>query len=297
MTAMFPVLSEKDAQPKVAGSRTGISVLIMTFNEEDNLAACLESVSWSNDVVVLDSFSSDRTVEIARRAGARVVQNAYVSESAQRMFGLTQIPFLNDWVYTPDADEITPPDLRDEMLAIAADPGRPEAYFKARYKNMFMGRWIRHASLYPTWITRLVRHSRCRFEREVHSVCVADGPEGRLQHHFIHYSFNKGMEAWFAKHNRYSSVEAELATDGSAKPVRLGELFSRRSDVRRRGLKALSARLPFRPGLRFFYMYVLRGGFRDGWPGYAYCRLIAGYEFMIVLKTEERLRRASGQRI
>mgnify|MGYP000031193765 CR=1 FL=1 len=278
-------------------TRTGVSVLIMTFNEEQNLPACLASVDWSDDVVVLDSFSTDRTVEIARAAGARVVQHHYTTENGQRMFGLTQIPFLNEWVYTPDADEITPDELRDEMLAIAADQGRPEAFFKARYKNMFMGRWIKHASLYPTWITRLVRPAKVRFDREVHSVCASDQPGGLLKAHFIHYSFNNGLRAWFDKHNRYSSVEAELAIENPPPPLRWVSLFSRRADQRRGALKAMAARLPFRPTLRFLYMYVLRGGFLDGWPGYAYCRLISGYEFMIGLKTEELRRRRQGLRI
>lgn len=274
-----------------------ISVLIMTRNEEVNLPACLASLQWTDDVVVLDSFSTDRTVEIARAAGARVVKRKYDSEDQQRMFGLTKIDFKYPWVYTPDADEVTPDDLRDEMLAIAADPSRPEAMFKARYKNMFLGKWIRHSSLYPTWITRLVRPDRVRFERKVHSVCVADGPTGMLKHHFIHYSFNKGIEAWYDKHNRYSSVEAALASKRCEEKLDWADLFSTRADVRRRGLKRLSYRLPFRPALRFFYMYVLRGGFLDGWPGYVYCRLISGYEFMILLKTAELQRRERGLQV
>ncbi len=110
------------------------------------------------------------------------------------MYGLTEIEFKHAWVYTPDADEITPDDLKTEMLAITSDPTRPEVFFKARYKNMFMGRWIKHASLYPTWITRLVRPDRVRFERSVHSR-ASGGAEGELKAHFIHYSFNKGLEA------------------------------------------------------------------------------------------------------
>ena len=274
-----------------------ISVLIMTWNEEANLPACLASLAWSNDVVVLDSFSTDKTVEIAKAAGARVVQRKYDTEDQQRMFGLTQIKFKNRWVYTPDADEVTPDDLRKEMLAIAVDESRPEAMFKARYKNMFMGRWIRRSSLYPTWITRLVRPDRVRFERQVHSVCVAEGPTGMLESHFIHYSFNKGMTAWYEKHNRYSTVEAARASKRGEEMLARSDIFSGRSDVRRRGLKHLSYRLPFRPTLRFLYMYVLRGGFLDGWPGYAYCRLISGYEFMILLKTAELQRRERGLQV
>ncbi|MBB4091641.1 glycosyltransferase family 2 protein [Ochrobactrum pecoris] len=270
-----------------------VSVLIMTLNEEVNLPACLASLDWCDDIVILDSYSSDRTVEIAKAAGARVFQRAYDTEDRQRMYGITEIKFKHDWVYTPDADEITPPDLRDEMLAIASDPKRPEVFFKARYKNMFMGRWIRHASLYPTWITRLVRPDRVRFERSVHSR-ASGGPEGALQAHFIHYSFNKGLEAWYDKHNRYSSAEADLSASRLLeRKIDWGGILSTVPERRRRALKSLSYHMPFRPGLRFLYMYLLRGGFLDGKPGYLYCRLLSAYEFMIIVKTEEQRQRQS----
>ncbi|NKC22872.1 glycosyltransferase family 2 protein [Ochrobactrum oryzae] len=270
-----------------------VSVLIMTLNEEVNLPACLASLDWCDDIVILDSYSSDRTVEIAKAAGARVFQRNYDTEDRQRMYGLTEISFKHDWVYTPDADEITPPDLRDEMLAIAADATRPEVFFKARYKNMFMGRWIRHASLYPTWITRLVRPDRVRFERSVHSR-ASGGPEGALQAHFIHYSFNKGLEAWYDKHNRYSSAEADLSASRLLeRKIDWGGILSTVPERRRRALKSLSYHMPFRPSLRFLYMYLLRGGFLDGKPGYLYCRLLAAYEFMIVVKMEEQRQRRS----
>ncbi|MBC2886430.1 glycosyltransferase family 2 protein [Ochrobactrum sp. CM-21-5] len=271
-----------------------VSVLIMTLNEEANLPACLASLDWCDDIVILDSFSTDRTTEIATAAGARVYQRAYDTEDRQRMYGLTEITFKYPWVYTPDADEITPLDLRDEMLAIATDPNRPEVFFKARYKNMFMGRWIRRASLYPTWITRLVRPDRVSFERSVHSRC-SGGPGGELQAHFIHYSFNKGLEAWYDKHNRYSSVEADIsATRQLERKIDWAGIANGTADRRRRALKSLSHHLPFRPSLRFIYMYLLRGGFLDGKPGYFYCRLLAAYEFMIIVKMEEQRRHPEG---
>ena len=272
-----------------------ISVLIMTLNEEKNLPACLASLAWCDDIVVLDSYSTDGTVEIAQAAGARVYQRAHDTESRQRTYGLKEIEYKYPWVYTPDADEVTPSDLRDEMLAIARDAARPESSFRIRYKNMFMGRWIKHSSLYPTWITRLVRPDRVRYERDAHSRCLTEGPEGRLNAHFIHYSFNKGMNAWYDKHNRYSSSEArETVTSLREKRVPWRDLLSGVPEVRRRALKELSMRLPFRPAARFFYMYVLRGGFLDGREGYHYCQLLAAYEYMIVIKTEELRRRENG---
>lgn len=287
---------ERDAEEGIFdGVGNGVSALIMTLNEEKNIASCLESLAWCDDVVVLDSGSSDATVEIARRHGARVVDRAYDSECGQRNFGLTGIRYRHRWLYIPDADEVTPDDLRDEMLAIAADPSRRESFFYARYKNMFMGRWIRRSSLYPTWIPRLVCIERVRFERSVHTRCIGETPPGRLKAHFIHYSFNNGLTAWYEKHNRYSQVEArECLEILRHRGIPWSRLFSMATGERRRAVKELALRLPFRPTLRFLYMYVIRAGFLDGWRGFTYCRLLATYEHMIVLKTVELERREKG---
>src|SRR5438128_3009701 len=137
------------------------SVLILTLNEEQNLPRCLESVGWSDDIVVFDSFSSDRTVEIAREFGARVFQRGFDNELNHRTASL-QLPFKYPWVFNPDADEITPPELRDEMLACVRNPGDKVA-FRMRRRDTFMGRWIRHSSLYPTWIMRLFRPEAVSF--------------------------------------------------------------------------------------------------------------------------------------
>ncbi len=273
-----------------------ISVLIMTLNEEENLKRCLDSVAWSDDVVVLDSYSADATVEIARAAGARVHQRAYDNELGQRRFGIHGINYKYPWLYIPDADETTPPELRDEMLAIARDPDEDRVAFRVRYKNMFMGRWIRRSSLYPTWIMRLIRPDRVRLEeREINNGWLPDGPEGRLENHFLHYSFNKGLDHWFDKHNRYSSAEARESLRSLARGGFVWtDLLSARPDARRRALKELSFRAPCRPTLRFLYMYLMRGGFLDGRPGLLYCRMLAAYELMIVAKMEEMRRREEG---
>ena len=178
-----------------------ISVLILTFNEEQNLPACLASLHWSDDIVVFDSFSTDRTIEIAKAAGARIVQRQFDNEKDHRTAAL-QVSFRHPWVYNPDADEITPVELRNEMLAVVSDPARTEVAYRMRFKNMFMGCWIKHSSLYPTWVMRLFQPARISFERSINLRYVADGREGMLQNHFEHHSFNKGLSAWFETHNR-----------------------------------------------------------------------------------------------
>src|SRR5271155_5624521 len=175
-----------------------ISVLVLTLNEEAVLPTCLESLKWSDDIVVFDSFSADRTVKIAQAAGARVFARAFDDERAQRTASL-QLPFKNRWVYNPDADELTPPELRKEMLQIVADPARPEVAYRVRFKTMFHGRWIKHSSLYPTWAMRLFQPGKISFERSINLRYVVAGAEGRLQNHFEHYSFNKGINAWLEK--------------------------------------------------------------------------------------------------
>jgi len=275
-----------------------ISVLILTKNEAANLPRCLESVAWSDDIVVLDSGSTDETVKIARDFGARVFHRAFDNEAAQRTHSLG-LPFKYDWVFNPDADEVATASLRDEMAGAVAAANEAVVAYQCRFRNMFMGRWLRFSSLYPTWVIRLFRPTRIRFEREINLRYVADGAVGTLESHFEHYSFNNGFDAWFEKHNRYSSQEARESLMSLAKErVRWRSIFDFRpahARERRRALKELSFRLPMRPLLRFLYMYFGRGGILDGVPGFHYCAMVSVYEYMIVLKMLELRRRATGQ--
>ncbi|MGE5645992.1 MAG: glycosyltransferase family 2 protein [Acidobacteriota bacterium] len=266
-------------------------MLILTRNEELNLPRCLDAVSWSDDIVVLDSLSTDRTVEIARTYGARVYHRAFDNERDHRAASL-RLPFKHPWVFNPDADEIATPALCDEMRAAVEGPPRHAAYRLSR-RDMFMGRWLRHASLYPTWLVRLFRPEAVRFERSINLRCHIDGTEGRLRNGLLHYSFNNGFESWIAKHNRYSTAEAEETLNSlAAGRLDLRGLLAADPLRRRAALKELSFRLPCRPALRFLYMYFLRGGFLDGLPGYHYCRLLSIYEYMIEMKITEARRRS-----
>jgi len=266
-----------------------ISILILTLNEEANLPKCLQSVKWSDDIVVLDSFSTDRTVKIAEETGARVVQRRFDNWSAHQNWAVRNIQFKHPWVYYSDADEIVPPELRDEMLTVTREASAEPVAYRLRYKNFFCDRWIKHCGIYPVWVLRLFRPDKVHWERLVNPVPIVGGPEGRLVHHFHHYSFNKGVEAWFEKHNKYSSQEAEegIKTIAHGFEDWAGLFELRDGSRRRRALKELAFRLPFRPTLRFLYMYLLRLGFLDGWEGLTYCRLLSLYEYMIVLKMRE----------
>jgi glycosyltransferase involved in cell wall biosynthesis len=262
-----------------------ISVLVLTLNEEVNLRRCLETVSWSDDIVVFDSFSSDSTVAIAREFGARVIQRHPENERLQREASL-KVCFKHEWVFNPDADEVPTPELVAEMTEAVKSPGDVVA-FRVRFKNMFMGKWIRHSSLYPTWVVRLFKPEHISLQRTTNLTYVIEGREGRLHNHLIHYSFEKGLHAWFDKHNRYSTHEAYENMRSRQQPVPLSDLLRRDPVRRRKALKEMSSRMPFRPTLRFLYMYFIRAGFLDGCAGYTYCRLLQVYERLIVYKVAE----------
>lgn len=273
-----------------------ISVLVLTHNEEVNIQACLASVAWSDDVVVFDSFSTDRTCELARAAGARVVQHPFADYGSQREAARTQVAYKHPWLLMLDADERVEPELARELGALPAEGG-PDAY-RVRRKDHFMGRWIRRSTLYPSWFVRVLRHQRVRYEaRSVHEYPLVEGPIGVLQGHLVHHNFSKGLTEWVARHNRYATLEAQE----NARSLMTGDrdwagLCSLNPVRRRRALKLASLRLPFRPLLRFLYMYLLRGGCLDGRPGFWYCRLLAFYELLIVLKLREIVGGKDGQR-
>jgi glycosyltransferase involved in cell wall biosynthesis len=272
-----------------------ISIVILTYNEEINLPGCLENVAWCDDVVVFDSFSSDRTVDIAKGAGVRVVQHPFESYGAQREAARATVTYSHPWLLFLDADERVDETLKAELLALPDAPA-PHTAYRMRRKDHFMGDWIRHSTLYPSWFSRLIWKERCHYEpRMVHEYPTVDGSVGPLQGHLVHYNFNKGIEDWLAKHNRYSTLEAREDLQSLAiGSVPWRHLLSANPVSRRRALKEFSFRLPFRPLLRFTYMFLIRGGFLDGSAGFDYCRLLYFYELMIVLKMKEQRRRERG---
>lgn len=271
-----------------------VSILILTLNEDNNLPACLQSVKWSDDIVVLDSYSSDRTVTLAQEMGARIVQRRFDNWAAHQNWGLEHIPFKHSWVFYIDADERMTEGLKEELLSIANDRTRtPVAYYCGR-QNMFMGRWIKHA-MPPGMIMRFFRPSRVRFERLVNPVPVINGQHGYLRGMLIHYNFSKGISEWIDRHNRYSQLEALegmklIHQEAGQQPG----LFSVDRALRRRALKNLSFRFPWRPFLKFLYLYLWQRGWLDGRAGFTYCVLQSFYEYMIVLKMRELERRERG---
>jgi glycosyltransferase involved in cell wall biosynthesis len=263
-----------------------ISVLILTLNEEDNLPRCFASLAWCHDVVILDSFSTDNTVEIASSLGARVFQRQFDDYASQRNFGLNDITYKNRWVLMVDADEEVPSELVIELQS-KVNSASDICLYRLRRKDFFLGRWIRRSSGYPTWFGRLIKIGHVRVERAINEEYNTDGEIGFLSEHLHHYPFNKGFSAWFEKHNRYSTMEAALKTEARLVLPKGAELLSSDPTKRRRAVKSLVYHMPFRPLLMFFALYVVRGGFLDGRAGLTFCLLRSFYEFMINCKVQE----------
>jgi glycosyltransferase involved in cell wall biosynthesis len=269
-----------------------ISVLIPTRNERRNIAECLQSVSWCDELVVVDSGSTDGTQELARAGGARVVDFKWDGQFPKKKnWALENVVWKNDWVLILDADERIRPELAEEIRQELKQP-RADGYFLNR-RFIFLNQWIKHCGYYPSWNLRLFRHAKGRYEKlhsgdtasgdnEVHEHVVLEGASAYLQEDMLHFAY-PDIYTWVEKHNRYSNWEAEVEVRGQDNgKAGIGGQLSRR-----RWLRTWSRRLPFRPTLRFLYSYVLQRGFLDGYAGYAFCRLLASYEMLNVFKAHE----------
>jgi glycosyltransferase involved in cell wall biosynthesis len=251
-----------------------VAVIILTYNEEVNLPQALESVvGWAREVFVVDSGSTDRTVEIARHYGCHVVQHPFENYAKQRNFALAALPIKAAWIFFLDADEWLPEPLKEEIAnRLAAEPA--ECGFLVKRRLIWMGRWIRHG-YYPTWLLRLARrgHVRCE-ERRVNEHLIVDGPVGRLEHDFIHED-RKGLAAWIAKHDRYARLEAEellKRRQGQGQREIPARLFGSQAERKRWLRHHIYERLPLlvRPFAFWAYRYLLRGGFLDGREAFLY---------------------------
>lgn len=273
-----------------------VSVIIPIRNEEANLPRCLESVQWADEIFVVDSQSTDGSAAIARRYGAEVVQFEFNGVwPKKKNWALEHLPFRHEWVLILDADEVMPDSAEVEIAGVVANDGGGHAGFWINRRFMFMGRWLRHA-YYPNWNLRLFKHRFGRYERlvlgathsgdnEVHEHIIVNGTTGRLQCEMDHYAF-ASIDVFVEKHNRYSNWEARLEVEGGLAATH--RTAPQTAPVRiRRTLKRIARRLPFRPFLRFLYVYVFQAGFLDGREGYIFARLHAVYEFLALAKAAE----------
>lgn len=266
-----------------------ISFVVLTFNEAGNLPRCLGSIKWSDDILVLDSGSTDGTVSIARAAGARVLVRAFDSFAAQRNHAMDHGNLRHRWVFHLDADEVVTDPLRAELLRIAAADAPHPPVYRVPSRMLLRGRWLRHAGQYPAYQVRFGRAGALRFVDHGHGQREVQSPDhvGTLREPLDHHNFSKGVNDWFSRHLRYAREEALQARRDQGVPLRHRSLFARDSTQRRRALKALGARLPMRPVLRFLYAYVARMGFLDGRAGLDYALMVATYQLFIDLNEAE----------
>jgi glycosyltransferase involved in cell wall biosynthesis len=274
-----------------------ISVLILTRNEEQDLPGCLDSVAWCDDIQIMDSESTDRTTLIGLERGARVTTRPFDTYAAQRNAAM-QLPFRHRWVLVLDADERPTPELSAEMQrAVAVAPQNVSGY-RMRRRDFLWGTWLKHAQMTPYYV-RLLRVGHVHYIRDVNEIVEVNGDILELDSALDHFAFSKGISHWIAKHNVYSSKEAELLASGDA--VRGASLyqalFAHNFHERRVAQKAIFYELPARPLIKWFYMMFIRGALLDGYAGMMYATLHSFYEFLIEVKCRELLRQRDGKPI
>lgn len=271
-----------------------VSVMIFTLDEEIHLPSCLASLGWCDDVIVVDSFSRDRSRAIAEAAGARFVQHAFEGFGSQRNWAMDNVPLKHDWVLVLDADERVPAELAAEMGRVVAGGPADIAAYRLRRRFHMWGRWLRHSSLYPTWVVRLVDRRRVRYVNRGHGETQeVDGRIGDLEHDLIDENL-RGIDEWFERQNRYSRKDADYELDHERGGIGWAGLLARDPLARRATLKRIAWRMPARGALYFLYSYVWRGGFRDGRDGLVFCLMRSIYQSMVAIKKYDARRTRRG---
>lgn len=259
MSGLAEAPAEADAgmTPASGSARRPLSVAIVAHNEAPRIGACIDSVSWADEIVVVDSGSVDDTREICRERGAAVIHHPWRGYSAQKNFALSQAS--HSWILSLDADECVSPELEKEIFAVLSADA-PVAGYRVPRKNIFFGRWLRHGDLWPDYQMRLFRRGAGAFnERSVHESVVVRGRVGALSAPLEHRSYDD-LPDFFQRQLKYARLSAE-------------DLFSREE---RPGMGDFL----IRPLWRFFRSYILKMGFRDGVEGLWASAGSACYVFM-----------------
>lgn len=218
-----------------------LSVIIPTYNEEHYIEHCLYSVQFADEIIVVDSFSTDKTVDITNTFDCKVIQRKFDNFSNQKNHALQFATC--DWVLFVDADERIPYQLQSQIMA-AMNSGKHSGY-KLKFPHFFLNRFLYH---HYNDVTRLVKRTECHFEGSVHEKLIVNGTIGKLDSPVLHFTY-KGLQHYINKKDSYAWFQAEQLLN--------------------KGKKATYFHLAFKPFYRFFSSYVLRGGFRDGIPGLA----------------------------
>jgi glycosyltransferase involved in cell wall biosynthesis len=232
-------------------TREKLSAIVTSFNEEVNIRECLESIAFADEVLLVDSFSTDHTLEIARQTpGVRILQREYFGSAAQKNWAMDQT--LNPWILIVDADERVTPALAREILDLL-ERGPAADYYSIRRRNLFLDRLIRHSGWSTDRVVRLVRRGAARYpKRRVHADIRPEGHAPVLEHALLHYTF-RSLGQYLEKLHRYAEWGA--------------------ADAYRKGKRPGAVQLLLRPLWRFVRMYVFQAGFLDGLHGLVLCTL------------------------
>lgn len=289
--------------------RAPVSVLVITKNEESNIRLCLESVKWAGEIVVVDSHSADRTVDIAGEYTGKVYQYTWDGKWPKKSWSLEVPEFSNDWILMIDADERATPEFREELGRIIADEDNGYSGYIVRYRYWFLGRHIRYGD--PVRKVALFKKSRSHFEKfdlsgaegtqsleTGHEHPIIDGRIGVMESHLIHDD-KRPLYFYFDRHNHYSTWEAllihrKMYRDPSSEIIRPILTGGNKISLRR-FFKYIFLKLPFKPFIYFIYSYIFRLGFLDGYAGLVYNICKAFYVFQIGLKVHElKMRKRRG---
>ncbi|MEJ8800527.1 glycosyltransferase family 2 protein [Pontibacter sp. H249] len=263
-----------------------VTVIILTKNEEKDLPKCLSSLGWCDDIHVLDSGSTDKTVEIAHTHGAFVSYNSFKSFGKQRNFALDHLSIKYDWVLFLDADELVTEAFKEAMYDAIFNAADDVAGFYCCWKMMLEDTWLKNCDNFPKWQLRLMKIGKARFKDFGHGQKETD-VEGRIEYikePYLHYSFSKGWTQWIERHNKYSCQEAAARLYS---PPPFKNIFTRHASTRNPALKSWLSRIPGWPLLRFMHAYFINFGFLEGAPGFIYCVNMAYHEFLIQIKMRE----------
>ncbi len=258
-----------------------LSVVILSHNEAPNLPRSIDAARDCAEVVVLDDGSTDSSQTVARSRGARVVEHAFESFADQRNWAMQHAGLRNDWVLHVDADEAMTPEALREIAALLPALQVSKVGFLPR-KMMLGDRWLRFSADYPVYVARLIHQQGPRFVMRGHGEVIDAPPDAAvyLREPMLHYAWSKGWDDWRQRHARYARAEA-LRLLQEAETFAWRDVMQRDAVRRRRALRMLSFKLPFRAAQRFVYAYIVRGGFRDGIPGWQFSVAMARYERMI----------------
>jgi glycosyltransferase involved in cell wall biosynthesis len=268
-----------------------VTVILLTLNEEKNIVECLGSLRWCDDVIIVDSGSVDQTIGAALQArpDLRVLNHLFLDFGDQRNWALDNAQPKHEWILFLDADERATERFVLAVNEAVLNPGGNAGFFVCP-RNIFMGRWIKHSTLYPSYQLRLLRHGKVRYQCEGHGQReVTDSPLGYIQEPYDHYPFSKGLDEWSARHRRYYAAEVELMLRLAVEPLKTMDLLSGPIE-RRRCLKRISARMPWLRLTVFIYLYFFRLGFMDGLPGFRYCRLRLAQEIQLMRNMASQMR-------